>query len=267
MSRGTETPGDRRASSRRSSCSALLGSGVAPEARRGVIASVSPADPRSLDLQLGLGDRPGRARGRRRRARAPPTRDAGVRAWTVWVPDHDRESAGAARRPRATSSTARRGRWASNWPTCARRRDRSPPGSSSSPARSATIGVVNDRAYGIEARMVGSDVEGPGPRPLGTAMALIDGEPVACAIVLDHGGDACVTRRRDRARASGQGPRRPHRRGAPRSDARARGAGTGTLQASQAGAPSTSGSGSSMSASSSSGSCARAGDATLLRWI
>ena len=67
-------------------------------------------------------------------------------------------------------------------------------------------------------------------------MALIDGEPVACAIVIDHAGDACVTAVATVPEHQGKGLA-GHIVAELLSDARARGAGTGTLQASQAGAP------------------------------
>jgi GNAT superfamily N-acetyltransferase len=69
-----------------------------------------------------------------------------------------------------------------------------------------------------------------------SAMAIVDDEPVACAIILDHDDDACVTavatlpEHRGRGLAGGIISELL-------SSARRRGLRTGSLQASRAGAP------------------------------
>ena len=86
--------------------------------RDGVLAAIVPAAPDALGLQLGL------LRGRRARCSPRSTRsraayeEAGVRAWTVWVPEDDSRGRRGARGAPATSRrpAARHGRWRS--PTC-----------------------------------------------------------------------------------------------------------------------------------------------------
>jgi len=159
---------------------------------------------------------------------------AGVSAWTVWVPDHDRESAEllAARghvldgTPRAMGlDLAGLRPPAKPWPSEAEL----------VAGELGAIGVVNDRAYEHEDGWSAAVSELP-DRPIATAMALVGDEPVACAILIEHGDDACVTGVATVPEHQGKGLA-GHILSGLLSDARARGARTATLQASQAGAP------------------------------
>ncbi len=161
--------------------------------------------------------------------------EAGIRAWTVWVPDYDRRSA---------ELLAGRGHVLDGAPrtmgldlTDLRPPDRPlPAGFELVPGEIGTIGSINDRAYGIEVPAWAVAMEREPDLPLESLVATIDDEPVACAIVLDHHGDAAVT-----AVAT-----LPEHRGRGLAgwiiaelleSARGRGLSTGSLQASKAGAP------------------------------
>jgi len=160
--------------------------------------------------------------------------DAGVRAWTVWVPDHDRRSAEllASRGHVLDAAPRTMGLELSDLQT---------PGPLPSdvelvPGELSTIGQINDRAYGIEGPGWGVAIEREPDLEHESLMAVIDGEPVACAMVLDHGDDAPVT-----AVATLPEHRRKGLAGGIVTEllesARRRGRRTGTLQASRAGAP------------------------------
>ena len=199
----------------------------------GVIASISPATPeRSIFNSVTATDAAALA------AAADGLdasyADAGISAWTVWVPDHDRESA---------ELLAARGHVLDGAPRAMgldladlRPPERPWPSEAELVAGEiGAIGIINDRAYEHEDGWSAAVVEPP-DRPLRSAMALVDGEPVACAIVLDYGDDACVTGVATVPEHQGKGLA-GHVIARLLADARARGAGTATLQASTAGAP------------------------------
>ncbi len=71
-----------------------------------------------------------------------------------------------------------------------------PEGVELAPGEIGVIGSINDHAYGIEASAWGAAMEHEPDLPLDSLMAIVDGEPVACAIVLDHHGDAASPRSR-----------------------------------------------------------------------
>ena len=117
-------------------------------------------------------------------------RDAGVRAWTVWVPDDDRPSA---------ELLAARGHVLDGAPRAMAlelsdlRPVELPAGVELVPGAIATIGAINDRAYGIEGPGWAAAMIDEPDLAMESAIAVADGEPVACALVLDHGDDACVS--------------------------------------------------------------------------
>jgi GNAT superfamily N-acetyltransferase len=202
--------------------------------REGVVASISPPTPdRSLfnsvvatgpeALAAAIDDL------------AAAYADAGIRAWTVWVPDYDRRSA---------ELLAERGHVLDAAPRTMGLdlADLRPPGKPLPegvrlvPGEISVIGSINDRAYGIETPAWEMAMEHEPDLPLDSLTAIVAGEPVACAIVLDHRGDAAVT-----AVAT-----LPEHRGKGLAGwiitelltaARERGLTTGSLQASRAGAP------------------------------
>ncbi|MFN8112635.1 MAG: GNAT family N-acetyltransferase [Solirubrobacterales bacterium] len=202
--------------------------------REGVVASVSPPTPdRSLfNSVVATGPEP---LARAIDELASIYADAGVRAWTVWVPDYDRRSA---------ELLAARGHVLDAAPRTMGLDlgDLSPPaqplpdGVELVPGEITVIGSINDRAYGIETAAWEEAMEHQPDLELDSLMATVAGEPVACAIVLDHHGDAAVTAVATLPEHRGRGLAGWIITELLRS-ARGRGLTTGSLQASRAGAP------------------------------
>jgi len=161
--------------------------------------------------------------------------DAGVSAWTVWVPDYDRPSA---------DLLEQRGHVLDGSPRSMGLdlEDLQPP-AQTPPADAelveidlGEVGRINDLAYGIEGpgwqMAVGRD---PDLR-LHALGAAVGDEPVSCAIAIDGDDDVCIT-------AVATDPAHQGRGLAAAivarllGDGRDRGKRTGTLQASAAGAP------------------------------
>lgn len=198
----------------------------------GVVASVSPPTPdRSIFNSVTAAD--AEALARAADALAAAYASAGVRAWTVWVPDDDRRSAellagcghvlDGAPRSMALELTDLR-------PIAP------PDGVELVPGDMPTIGAINDRAYGIDGPGWASTMSRQPDLPIDSAVAIAGGEPIACAAVLDCGDDACVTAVATLPEHRGQGLA-----GALISSlltgAGERGVRTASLQASRAGAP------------------------------
>jgi ribosomal protein S18 acetylase RimI-like enzyme len=197
----------------------------------GVIATVSPAVPeRSLpnsvlyESEEALADALGELR--------ELYEEAGVLAWTVWVPEHDR---------RAAALLKRAGHKLDASPTAmvAELGDVEPPRPDDpevdrEPAL-ADVGRVNDLAYGTTdafQRMMG---QGPAD-PDHTYVARLDGEAAATVVSQDHDGDcsiwwvATVPKARGRGLAAGLMRR-------ALADGKARGSDISTLQATKLGRP------------------------------
>jgi GNAT superfamily N-acetyltransferase len=159
--------------------------------------------------------------------------DAGVRAWTVWVPDDDRASA---------TLLAERGHVLDGAPRAmalelAELRPRHPAeGIEVVSGETPMLGPVNDRAYGIEGPGWATALDAEPEIAVDTAVALAGGEAAACAAVLDRDDDACVTAVATLPEHRGRGLA-----GALISRllaaAAGRGVRTASLQASRAGAP------------------------------
>lgn len=198
----------------------------------GVVASVSPPTPdRSIFNSVTAADAAALARAAGELAAAYA--DAGVRAWTVWVPDEDRRSA---------ELLAARGHLLDGAPRSMAleltdlRPIAPPAGVELGAGEMATIGAINDRAYGIEGPGWAAVMELEPEVAIDGLVALAAGEPVACAVVIDRGDDACVSavatlpEHRGRGLAGALVSRLLARAGE-------RGIRTASLQASRAGAP------------------------------
>lgn len=214
----------------------LFGSSTPGEVLRlpGVIAAVSPLTPeRSIFNSATAVDAAALANSIDELAAA--YRSVGVRAWTVWVPDHDRESAGLLRgRGHVLDGSPR----SMGLDLVGLRPPERP-----LPAEvelvevdPCEVGRINDLAYGIE---------GPGwqmavgPNPdlrLHALGATVGGEPVSCAIGIEDDDDVCITCVATDPAHQGKGLAAAI---VARllEDGRDRGMRTGTLQASAAGAP------------------------------
>lgn len=199
--------------------------------REGLLASLSPASPRRSLFNSVYCEDPA-ALAREYESLAATYEEAGVRAWTVWVADEDREAA---------RLLAARGHLLDAAPRAmAMELDALPPvpvtpaGIEPGPVDPGAAAALNDRAYGygedgFRAALVGE-----------TAIrwhgALADGEPVGCVGAIAIGDDRCVT---------GVATPPEHRgRGvaswlmlAALAVAREEGALTASLQATKAGAP------------------------------
>lgn len=200
----------------------------------GVIASVSPQTPdRSVFNSVAAVD--AAALEASIDELAATYEEAGVRAWTVWVPDHDRESAGL---------LERRGHVLDSWPRLMgldlddlRPPERALPDEAEQvEIEFCEIGRINDLAYGIRGPGWGSVVDrAPGLsfHALGVA---IGGEVVSCAVVIEGGDDAAVTGVATLPGHQGKGLASAIM-ARLLADSRERGMRTGSLQASAAGAP------------------------------
>ncbi|HET6831628.1 MAG TPA: GNAT family N-acetyltransferase [Solirubrobacterales bacterium] len=198
----------------------------------GVLASVSPATPdRSIfNSVVASGPEPLVAA---LDELATIYRDAGVHAWTVWVPDFDRASGALLADRGHALDGAPRG--------MALELDELrpvplPDGVEVAGGEMATIGSINDRAYGIDGPGWAAAMPNEPTIDVDSGLALVDGEPVACALVIASGDDACVSAVATLPEHRGRGLA-----GALISRlltaAGERGVRTGSLQASKAGAP------------------------------
>ena len=186
------TAGRSTVSTSRSSCSGVLRQLARSSAARG---SWPRSHRRTPDRSLFNSVYADRARTRSRRPSTSSTGSIRGRASGPGRCGCPTTTAGALRCSpiAATSSTLRRGRWASTSAACARPASLSLTTSSSSPERSSVLGAINDRAYEIEDPAWGVAMEHAPGIPHETLLGLVDGEPVAGAMVLDHGGDAAVS--------------------------------------------------------------------------
>lgn len=199
--------------------------------REGLLAAVAPATPqRSLFNSVFYDDPAALAGALDDLAEAYGSR--GIDAWTVWVPDEDRDSArllatrghvlDAAPRAMAMELTA-------VGPAPA-----PPPGVEPGPIPAATAAELNDRAYGY-----GEDGFRAG-LPAESAIrwfgAHAGAEPVCCVGTIDVGDDCCVTGVATPPEHRGRGVASWLMRWAL-VDARERGGRSASLQATKAGAP------------------------------
>jgi GNAT superfamily N-acetyltransferase len=199
--------------------------------RDGLLASVVPASPqRSLFNSVFFEDPEALAREYRALAGAYDAAD--VRAWTVWVPDEDRETAGLlAARGHQLDAAPR----AMAMELSALASEPAPPaGVEPGPLEPRVAAGLNDRAYGYGEDGFRAGLAGE------TAIrwhgAYSGGEPVCCVGAIEIGDDCCVTgvatppEHRGRGIASWLMLR-------ALAGARERGAVTASLQATKAGAP------------------------------
>ena len=199
--------------------------------RQGLLAAVTPATPRRSLFNSVFYDDP-TAPAREYEALSEAYDEAGVRAWTVWVPDEDRETAGV---------LAGRGHRMDAAPRAMAMELTGPAQPLAAPAGielgrcdSATAAELNDRAYGYDENGFRAGLSGE------TAIhwhgAYSNGEPVCCVGTIAIDDDCCVTgvatppEHRGRGIASWLMMR-------ALGAARGEGAVTASLQASKAGAP------------------------------
>ncbi len=156
----------------------------------------------------------------------------GVRAWTVWVPDHDRESArllGERGHLLDAAPRAMAMRLADLAPEPA-----SPQGVEPGPGGAADATALNDRAYGYEGAAFAAAVAGE--TAIRWHVAYAGQTPVASVGTLAVGDDCCVTGVATHPEHQGRGIATWLMVRAL-AEARERGARTASLRATKAGAP------------------------------
>jgi GNAT superfamily N-acetyltransferase len=158
---------------------------------------------------------------------------AGVKAWTVWVPEDDRAVAERLERaghrldasPRAMildlGDVELDGPGEVDWERT---------------SDADTVGEINEVAYGLPAGAFAPSVTALAGDPVVLYLARVDGEPAACVGALDEGGDCGIYVVATRPEAQGRGLASALMRQAIL-DARSRGCETSSLQATKAGAP------------------------------
>lgn len=115
----------------------------------------------------------------------------GIRAWTVWVPDTDRETAALlARRGHVLDAAPRAmALWLDDLGDGPAR----PDGAELVEAGQNVAAYLNDAAYGYDGNPFATWLERVTDPPVRWGFAAIEGEPVACAGVIDDGDDCVVT--------------------------------------------------------------------------
>jgi GNAT superfamily N-acetyltransferase len=201
--------------------------------RDGLVASVVPAVPERSVMNSVIYDDPGALEASLDEL-AAGYEEAAVIAWTVWVPEHDRQSAqllaGAGHVLDATPAAM----------VCDPAQVEPPDESRLELVPEPTfahVAAINDRAYGYR--------EGPFTRAFGGAppdqvhlyVAAVDGEPAACVVAEDHNETDCgiywvATLAEARGRGLGTALMRK-----ALADAHQRGCRTSTLQATKLGQP------------------------------
>jgi GNAT superfamily N-acetyltransferase len=199
--------------------------------REGLVASLTPASPqRSLFNSVFLDDPAALAREYEGLAKA--YEDAGVAAWTVWVADEDRASAGfLADRGHVLDAAPRAMAMELGRPPEVPDR---PGGIEPGPCDVQTAAALNDRAYGYDEN--GFQAALTSEISIRWQAAYADGEPVACVGAIEIGDDCCVTGVATPPEHRGRGIASWLMSWAL-ADARGGGAATASLQATKAGAP------------------------------
>lgn len=154
--------------------------------------------------------------------------EAGVGAWTVWVPDGDEDAAavleGAGHTLDAAPAVMARELDGTTEP---------PPLELLEEATLADVARINDRVYGYSGSFARA-FAGLSSEPFAFYVALADGAPSACAVACYHEGDCGITAVAARPEARGRGLASGLMRQALY-DAEARGCTTSTLQSTKLG--------------------------------
>jgi GNAT superfamily N-acetyltransferase len=208
---------------------------AAPDSRlirgNGLVASVAPASPqRSLFNSVVCDEAAVLAREYEGLAGAYDA--AGIAAWTVWVPDEDRESAEllAGRGHQLDAAPRAMAMETAELPA----ETPAPAGIEPGPIEPFAAAELNDRAYGYGED--GFRAALAGPTAIRWHGAYADGEPVCCVGTIEVGDDCCVTGVATPAEFRGRGIASWLMLRAL-AEAREQGALSASLQATKAGAP------------------------------
>jgi GNAT superfamily N-acetyltransferase len=197
----------------------------------GVLAAVVPAAPERSIFNSVFYERP-TALAAGLPALGEAYREAGVRAWSVWVPDEDRDSAGR---------LAARGHELDGAPRLMAMRlaelgaaPPTPEGAVAVAGETRVAAALNDEAYGYEAPAFAAALTAEAA--VRWRIARLDGEPVSCVGTIELGDDCCVSGVATSPSSMGRGLAGWLLHGAL-VEARERGCGCANLRASRAGAP------------------------------
>lgn len=199
--------------------------------RQGLIAALTPASPQRSLFNSVFYDDVG-ALLHEYDALAATYEEAGVCAWTVWVPDEDRAAAGLLA-DRGHQMDAAPRAMAMELSTLVAEPP-VPPGVEPGPVTTAVAAELNDRAYGYGEDGFRAGLAGETTIRWHGAYAA--GEPVSCLGTIEVGEDCCITGVATPAEHRGRGIASWLLRCAL-AEAREEGALTASLQATKAGAP------------------------------
>lgn len=158
--------------------------------RPGVIAAVSPSVPdRSLFNSVYYTDRAGLEASVDELASTYEL--AGVRAWTVWVPDEDRAAAELldARGHQLDAAPRAMALWLDDLAP----EPPLPAGVTISGGEVGEAGPLNDRAYGHQGAAFAAALVREGEPPIGWTFAREGSAPISCVGGIELGDDICVT--------------------------------------------------------------------------
>jgi GNAT superfamily N-acetyltransferase len=199
--------------------------------RRGLLASVVPASPQRSLFNSVVHDDPAALAGEID-ALAEVYDSHRVRAWTVWVPDEDRESARLLAERGHVMDAAPRAMAMELAELTAEAA--APEGVEPGPVEPAVAAELNDRAYGYDEN--GFRAALAGETAIRWHGAHADGEPVCCVGTIEIDDDCCITGVATPPEHRGRGIASWLMRRALAA-ARDRGSSTASLQATKAGAP------------------------------
>lgn len=158
--------------------------------RDGLVAGISPETPdRSLPNAVYYSDPD--ALGTSLDDLSAAYEQAGVNAWTVWVPDDDRGTADLLERRGHVLDASPRAM--ALWLDDLRDGPSKPEAVERAEAGQPDAARLNDLAYGYESRPFAALLEQPTRPPVRWGFAAVDGQPIACAGTIDEGDDAVVT--------------------------------------------------------------------------
>jgi GNAT superfamily N-acetyltransferase len=199
---------------------------------KGLVASIVPACPERSIVNAVVYEVPDELAATRAELETR-YRQAGVRAWTVWVPEGDEDARAVLRAGGHRLDASPR----------AMTRDLSEPAPAGDADReweittdTNIVAALNEAAYGLPAGEFAQAMVAMEHAPLRLYLARVDGRAATCLGTLDHDGDCGIYFVATAPEAQGRGLATRLLRSAL-ADARARGCTTSSLQATQAGFP------------------------------
>jgi GNAT superfamily N-acetyltransferase len=210
---------------------------AAPEAelfeRDGVIAAVNPGTPKASIFNSVIYEDPSAIDRALIDELAEAYEDAGVQAWTVWVPDRDYDTRSLLISAGHNLDTVPRLMGRELEELEAHSMDGIDWTAEGVPHE---VSVLNDAAYGIPEGTCAAGFGELSPEAFGLYVARVDGEPASCVVTMDIGSDCGIYGVASLPETRGKGLSKALMKQAI-ADARGRGMTTTTLQASKLGRP------------------------------